>query len=958
MSTPYHAKYFAHELTRRSGNGLEQLRHSLFDAAVDLNPHQIEAALFALRSPLSKGVLLADEVGLGKTIEAGLVLCQFWAEKRRRLLVICPASLRKQWSLELSEKFNLPSVILDARSYAGTKKAGNAAPLDQPAIVTLSYQFARRVERELLGVPWDLAVIDEAHKLRGCYRTSNRIGQSLLTSLKQTRKLLLTATPLQNSLVELYGLSLLIDENIFGDAGTFRARYANKDGDHDDLRERLKTFCNRTLRSQVLEYVRYTQRRLITIPFTPNDNEQRLYDAVSKFLQRNGTYAIPDRQRELTTLVIRKLLASSSYAVTGTLETIRRRLEDLLLGVLKEESVAEQLLIAEEMADAYADEVESDLIDDGEATTEEPKPDPKVIREEINELEKLTTWAHSIQIDGKTRSLLIALRTGFEEMAKMSGAARKAVVFTESRRTQDYLKNFLEANGYARKIVLFNGSNGGPEEQAIFERWVEVNRPLGRLSGSLVADKRQAILEHFRDHAEILLATESAAEGVNLQFCSLIINYDLPWNPQRIEQRIGRCHRYGQKFDVVVINFLNSTNAADQRVFELLRDKFQLFTGVFGASDEVLGSIEDGVDFEKRILQIYQGCRTPEEIEEAFRQLRLEMDSTIQSRMESTRRALLEHFDEDVHARLRGHLADARAQLDRTSVLFWRLTRFILSECASFDDASLAFELPRPPFPGLRVGKYQLISKNRAANLPEVPQDFLYRLSHPLGEFVIEAGKKQETPIAEIVLNISQHPTRVALVEGLKGQSGVLVLARLVITSLGTEEYLLFSGFSEQGATLDQETCEKLFQCDGDVRPATIPVEALQKLGREADRHRDATISGSLERNNSFFREERDKLERWAEDAVEGAEKELRDTKAAITAQNRAARVAHTTEEQHAIQQKIAQLEREKRRQRQRIFEIEDEIIVKRDQLIGDLEKRLTQRTTYDVLYSIRWRVV
>jgi hypothetical protein len=957
MSTAYHAKYFAHELTRQSGSGLEQLRHSLFDAAVDLNPHQIEAALFALRSPLSKGVLLADEVGLGKTIEAGLVLCQFWAEKRRRLLVICPASLRKQWSLELSEKFNLRAVILDARSYSLAKKAGNPEPLDQAGIIIMSYQFARRVERELLGVPWDLAVIDEAHKLRGCYRASNKIGQSLLGSLKQTRKLLLTATPLQNSLVELYGLSLLIDENIFGDPGTFRARYATKEGDHDELRERLKSFCTRTLRGQVLEYVRYTQRKLITVPFTPNENEQKLYDAVSKFLQREETYAIPARQRELTTLVVRKLLASSSYAVTGTLETIRRRLEDLLAGLPKTEPIAEQLLLAEEMSDAYADEIESDLLDEPDAVADESAPDPKVIREEISELEKLTTWAHSIQIDGKTRSLLTALRTGFDEMEKMSGAARKAVVFTESRRTQDYLKNFLEANGYMGKIAIFNGSGGGPEEQVIYERWVEVNRPLGRLSGSPTADKRQAILEHFRDHAEILLATESAAEGVNLQFCSLVINYDLPWNPQRIEQRIGRCHRYGQKHDVVVINFLNATNAADQRVFELLRDKFQLFTGVFGASDEVLGSIEDGVDFEKRILRIYQTCRTQEEIEAAFRQLREEMDATIQSRMETTRRALLEHFDEDVHARLRSHLADARAQLDRTSALFWRLTHFILRECAVFDDPVLAFDLPRPPFPGLRVGTYHLISKTRAANAPEVPPDFLYRLSHPLGEFVIETGKMQDTPVAEIVLNISAHPTRIALIEALKGQSGCVTLGRLVVESLGTEEYLLFSGFTDSGATLDQETCEKLFQCDGDVRTSSLAAESAQRLEREAARHRDATISASLERNNTFFREERDKLERWAEDAVEGAEKELRDTKAAITAQNRAARVAQTTEEQHGIQQKIAQLEREKRRQRQRIFEIEDEIIMKRDQLIGDLEKRLTQRTIHELLFVVRWSV-
>jgi superfamily II DNA/RNA helicase len=246
----------------------------------------------------------------------------------------------------------------------------------------------------------------------------------------------------------------------------------------------------------------------------------------------------------------------------------------------------------------------------------------------------------------------------------VTGAARKALIFTESRRTQEYLKTFLESNGYRGEVVLFNGTNSGPEATGIYERWVDKNRDTGRSSGSRNVDVRTALIEHFRDEGSILLATEAAAEGINLQFCSLVINYDLPWNPQRIEQRIGRCHRYGQRHDVVVINFLNDRNEADRRVLELLGEKFSLFNGVFGASDEVLGTIESGVDFEKRILAIYQQCRTPEEIDTAFRILQAEMDEQIRMRMDDTRRTLFEHFDEDVHQRLRLQL-DEKAQLDR-----------------------------------------------------------------------------------------------------------------------------------------------------------------------------------------------------------------------------------------------------------------------------------------------------
>ena len=257
-------------------------------------------------------------------------------------------------------------------------------------------------------------------------------------------------------------------------------------------------------------------------------------------------------------------------------------------------------------ASLNSEEIEDELLDDILAEDTPPENslvqpaaiDREKLKEEIALLQQLAARARGIPVDTKTETLLKALDVGFAQMAG-TGAARKAVIFTESRRTQDYLKSFLEAHGYNGQVVLFNGSNGGPEATSIYENWLAKNRETGRASGSRAIDVRTALMEQFRDHASIFLATEAAAEGVNLQFCSLVVNYDLPWNPQRIEQRIGRCHRYGQKHDVVVINFLNERNEADRRVLELLSEKFSLFNGVFGASDDVLGSIEFGRRFRK-----------------------------------------------------------------------------------------------------------------------------------------------------------------------------------------------------------------------------------------------------------------------------------------------------------------------------------------------------------------------
>jgi hypothetical protein len=866
--------------------------------------------------------------------------------------------LRKQWSLELEDKFNLPSVILEAKSFKEALQSGNDNPFQQNCVIVTSMNFATVKKEFLKLVPWDLTVIDEAHKLRNAYRPSNRMGQNIRWALEDRKKLLLTATPLQNSLLELYGLSTLIDDFIFGDLPSFREQYTGNDADFVSLKRRLAGFCKRTLRSQVLEYIRYTERKALTRPFRPSDQEQEFYEAISSFLQRPDTYAIPSRQRTLTTLIIRKLLASSTHAVAQTLGTMKKRLEALRAGLPVSESVVDELVADDDLADEiHEDEDDAAEVEETNGalqptTQSEETIDRAKLDAEIEELERFNQWASSISVDTKTRTLCAALDIGFAEMDKM-GANRKALIFTESRRTQDYLKSFLEANGFGGRMVVFNGSNADPESNAIFQQWLTANADTGRISGSKTADRRNAIIEYFRDHADIMIATEAAAEGVNLQFCSLVINYDLPWNPQRIEQRIGRCHRYGQKHDVVVINFLNERNDADRRVYELLTEKFNLFSGVFGASDEVLGSIESGVDFERRILSIYQDCRTCQEIEAAFAALQAEMEQVIASRMDDTRKALLEHFDEDVHARLKVRLDQARCHLDRFSKLFWAVTKSVLVEHAQFDDEELYFDLQLPPA-NIPAGRYHLISKNRDI----LEGAYLYRLSHPLGEHVLKNALEHPTPEAELRFDISNHGTKISVVEELKGKSGVLTLERLTISSFDTEEHNLFTAITDDGTALDQEQCEKLFHCRATVMPLNDTVSNRnQRLTQEAERHAAATISRSLEQNTLHFQEERDKLDKWADDLIVAAEKELKDTKAKIKLLNRQARQATATTEQLELQKQIMELEKMQRRQRQRVFEVEDEIIEKRDTLITRLEKQMAQRTERKPLFSIRWAV-
>ena len=749
--TDYHAKYYAYELTKRvSSDSLEKFAGALVDAQVDLNPHQVEAALFAFQSPLSKGALLADEVGLGKTIEAGLVLSQKWAERKRHILVITPADLRKQWLQEMQEKFFLPAAILETRSYNDARKHSAASPFAVAnSILICSYQFARAKAKDVQAVQWDLVVLDEAHRLRNVYKSNNIIANTLKTALQSAPKLLLTATPLQNSLLELYGLVSFIDEHAFGDLRSFREQYANL-GDQRTfatLKARLQPLCKRTLRRQVTAFVRYTKRHPLLQPFTPEASEDKLYELVSEYLRRENLQALPTGQRTLMTLVLRKLLASSTFAIAGALETISKRLQKQLRELDPDHPWQPSPKVpGEDSAEDTADGLIEDAIaTDFEALEmlreewpEEPlageMTHPDVVRQEIRDLEYYRALAVSITHNAKGRALLLALDRAFTEAEKL-GAPRKAIIFTESRRTQEYLVRVLSQSSYADGIVLFNGANNDDRSRQIYAAWATRHAGTDRVTGSRTADMRSALVDYFREQGQIMIATEAGAEGINLQFCSLVVNYDLPWNPQRIEQRIGRCHRYGQKHDVVVVNFLNQKNEADQRVFELLAEKFSLFEGVFGASDEVLGAIESGVDFEKRIVEIYQRCRTKQEIDASFDQLQQDLSAQIDEAMTRTRRQLLENFDAEVQEKLRVSYADTQQYLNQYERMLMDLTRYELNGHAEFHDGKSSFVLRSLPFaaPDIPLGRYLLPRRTGEAHL--------YRLNHPLAEQILRAPR-------------------------------------------------------------------------------------------------------------------------------------------------------------------------------------------------------------------------
>lgn len=588
------------------------------ESHIDPNPHQINAFCAAIDAMKTGGMVLADEVGLGKTIEAGLVLRYMLESGAKKVLIVLPASLRKQWELELEDKFDLKSVILDRLTVEHDAEDWHKELADRQSvrIVITSYDYSSKLMKRFPDVKWDFLIIDEAHNLRNLSGTKR--AKRLYELSGGIPKILLTATPLQNSLMDLYGLISFIDPRIFGSEQVFRQRYI-KDEDYDDLKRELMPVLYRTLRKDVADYMHFVKRICKTVDFELSRDEIELYERVNLFLKRDVLYSIPTSNRALIILVIRKLMASSSFALIDTFEVLKKRLEKLYEGTKSAD--------AQEGFDLFWSFVEDEIDESGfEETENEGTATQKAyIQAELDEVNAIIDVAKRIQTNSKVTALRQALEICFSYQ-RDHGIAQKAVVFTESKRTQKYIAEELRKSGYSEEdILLFNGGFDDAMSKEIYQAWQAKN--YGNANYGRSVEYKHAIVDYFKENAKILICTDAGSEGLNLQFCNTVINYDLPWNPMKIEQRIGRCHRYGQQNDVVAINLLNTQNEADKRVYEILSEKFKLFEGVFGASDIAIGALESGTSFEKTVLDIYQRCDTAAEFKKEFNKLNRKLDA-------------------------------------------------------------------------------------------------------------------------------------------------------------------------------------------------------------------------------------------------------------------------------------------------------------------------------------------
>ncbi len=952
--TDYQSKYFAHELQRSYANDhVGKLAGLLFDAQVEPKPHQIDAALFALQTPFLKGVILADEVGLGKTIEAGIVISQYWAERKRKILIITPSSLRQQWSQELLEKFFLPSTLIDSLSLKNYRKDHGVSQLQSDGVFICSYEFAN-ANVALLQCGWDLVVADEAHKLRNYWTGRAKVAGSIAEIFKWSQKaLLLTATPLQNKLEELYGLVSVFDPKYFYSLDAFKERYVNtknhSDSLYDDLADRVRQISKRTLRQDAEKYIKYTKRIPLTVAFTPSYDERRLYDLVNAYLQRDELFAFAKSQKHLSALILRKRLGSSTYAVASTLENIANRLSDELTSGRRRDNRG-GLFIDDELT---ADEIEEfEETPEGKTSVVE-KSEIQLMREEVAELREYAALARSIKINQKSVKLREAVELGFEKLREI-GAPEKAIIFTDSTKTQDYLSQVLKDYGYGEGLVLFNGSNNSPEATAIYKAWLVKNKDTDLITTSESANRRKALVDYFRDEGKIMIATEAAAEGINLQFCSMIVNYDLPWNPQRVEQRIGRCHRFGQKFNVIVVNFSNKGNIAEERILELLTNKFRLFESVFGASDQILGSIEDGLDFEKHIADILNRCTTEAEIEAGFKELEQKYAQEISEEMKTAKTKVFDNLDPHVQDRLKEYDKQSGEVLNNFEKLLLDVTRHELRDDAEFHDGGKVFTLNRAPKKDIATGKYFF----KTEPIADARQ---YRYNGELAQHVVAQAQGHACPPNKLVFSIEDSSRVSTAVKKLHGNYGTLLIKKVTFGMKAkfddvSESYMLAAAITNDGEVLDGEYVRDILslRCVDITNSNTIdesafdePIEQqIQQLEKEVQK-----------RNSKYYDQQEEIIYRNNQDQKAASEAKIREFRLKEKEARRKARVEADPMQQLEYKKEARKWEQKAEAEDDRARDERRSNRDKADEYLDFIEQSLKGNKAVEDIFCIEWEI-
>ena len=523
---------------------------ALDNVKVSLFPHQVDTA-FTVVNKLKLSALLADEVGLGKTIEAGIIIKELICRGLiKKILVLVPASLTTQWQDELKIKFNEQFVRSDEF------KTNDFWSREDKIIASIDTAKQLKNASIIKEIGWDLILIDEAHKLKN----EETLNYQFVEKIPKKYFFMLTATPMQNNLKELYNMFSLLKPGLLGTLNQFNTQFMEDirtAKNQEELQSLLKEVMIRNRRKDI--DIKFPDRIVPDpVAFELSKEEMDLYNELEKFIRAHYSAGVA-----LVLMILQRVATSSTFAIANTLAKMIKSQTENKPFKLDEGDYEEGV------------ELEKEL---------------KKVKFDVDWLKRLHKQAEIIKENTKGIELLKYVNKYLKD--------DKILIFTSFRKTQEYIFKILSGEGY--KCAIFNGSMN----------WV---------------DKDKAV-EDFKGDTQILISTEAGGEGRNLQFCHVMINYDLPWNPMKIEQRIGRIHRLKQEHDVLIINF-SSKGTIEEYILELLYKKIKLFEVVIGELDTILSNVVGTPDsFEKTIMQIIVKSKDRKEMKDKFGKLALDVE--------------------------------------------------------------------------------------------------------------------------------------------------------------------------------------------------------------------------------------------------------------------------------------------------------------------------------------------
>lgn len=862
--SPFHAMYIARKLSAYA-YGRDRLVPVFASSDIRIYPYQIAAAQFALRSPYLKGVILCDEGSLGKTYEALLAVTQLWYEGKEKILLVVPTPLLGQWRDTLEDSFTVPYHVIDSTAVFDELTAEGAEnPFSRDGYILTTYDFAADKANEIARIQWDAVVFEEAHHLRRIHTGTNK-SAALREAVGNAFKILLTATPMQNSIMDVYGLINFIDDSVFPDAEQFYQRYFRKPENYPELAGRVSKFCFRTTRPEVENYVKIPQRIPVTAEYALSGKEARLYELLSAYVERETKAAFPKMDAYDLALMLFRAFSSSTFALDKLLRGVIRRMENL----------------------HRADEAN------------------QLVASELADLRRMRALSADIKQNAKAKELLIGLKEGFARL-KQLGARQKALIFTENRATQDFLFKLLDSGPYKGKVLAYNGSR---------------TRDYG-------------IMERFEKDAKILIATDIAAEGFNLEFCSFVINYDLPYNTLTLEQRINRCHRQGQQSDVIILNFLNKNNFADVRILELINKRILQFSGVFGMSDDVIGNF--GIDLGKSFAKALGKARSKEAIDKAYNDALAAFERENKQALQQAEHSLFSSFTKEIADKVRltpQYIKDKTAEIEND---LWALTAYFFEGKHGFrlDDATRTISilpLHDKVFTGkaIRRSEYSMARDYR-------PRSGRHTVTGSLARGILSEMFWRGIPDkGGIVVDAAIEPCTIAL---------YLVTVKPKHAYWGGHSFSVFAGKTRSGQVLNDEECRAIMEFPVLSHAAHGPAigNANRHLAHQGPEDLDRLVSTQvfidrvLTESDSAEKEEIERLKSGTADKKAGLERGIAALRSQVKAVENDLRKGLSGLEKLKLQKRCSKLTRE-------LKQAEEHLFMQRLQLDKELDEQIQE---------------